>query len=128
MHNWLGLRDVYNIQVIIIYETQLRNVYNILLIILSKNSYTKCLSSLNIQVIIYFIWQTETSTDECHNSIIFQVVQYQYKPEYLDRFPTNERKKLSKPQTGVIAQVAHPQTGVIAQVAQPETGVIARVA
>jgi hypothetical protein len=33
------------------------------------------------------------------------VVQYQYKPEYLERFPTGERKKLAKPQTGVIAQV-----------------------
>jgi hypothetical protein len=45
--------------------------------------------------------------DSCIKSLIFfQVVQYQYKPEYLERFPTGERKKLAKPQTGVIAQVA----------------------
>jgi hypothetical protein len=37
--------------------------------------------------------------------ILWQVVEYQYKPEYLARFSTGEREKMEKRQTGVIAQV-----------------------
>ena len=33
-----------------------------------------------------------------------KVVEYQYKPEYLARFPTSEREQMMKRQTGVIAQ------------------------
>ena len=45
----------------------------------------------------------------CHyrNRDHCQVVEYQYKPEYLARFNAGEREKMEKRQTGVIAQVAH---------------------
>ena len=45
----------------------------------------------------------------CHyrNRHRCQVVEYQYKPEYLARFNAGEREKMEKRQTGVIAQVAH---------------------
>ena len=33
------------------------------------------------------------------------MVQYKYKPEYLDNFPEEERHKMTSYQTGVLAQV-----------------------
>ena len=45
--------------------------------------------------------------DHNHNDDCEQVVEYQYKPEYLARFTAGEREKMQKRQTGVIAQVAN---------------------